>query len=298
MSTSKDKPIKNFSIHAWGQKKARGEPITVMTAYDYTSAILVERAGIDVILVGDSVNMVVLGRESTVSLTMEEALHHCRAVARGASRPFLIGDMPFLTFNVDQTEAVRNAGRFLKEGGMDAVKLEGGSSIAPTAAAIVRAGIPVMGHIGLTPQSISMLGGFRVQGRTAEAAYRLLESAVALEEAGCFAIVLEGVPEPVAALISDRISIPTIGIGASAACDGQVLVFHDALGIFDDFQPKFVKRFAETGQIMLDALIRYREEVASREFPAPEHTYKINQVEWEALQEIVNRDGEKLLHSA
>ena len=262
-----------------------------MTAYDYTSAKLVERAGIEAILVGDSVNMVVLGHSTTVSLTMDEALHHCRAVARGASRPFLIGDMPFMSFNIDVQEAVRNAGRFLKEGGMDAVKLEGGTHMAATVAAIVRAGIPVMGHIGLTPQTVSMLGGFRVQGRKAEAAYELIQGALALEEAGCFAIVLESVPEPLAALITQQLSIPTIGIGASAACDGQVLVFHDALGIFDDFQPKFVKRFAEVGRIMTAALEQYRVEVENRQFPGMEHTYPMAADEWSELLAILARDG-------
>ncbi len=290
MSTSKASRPPKFTSLAWRARKEKGEPITVMTAYDYTSARLVERAEIDAILVGDSVNMVVLGRESTVSLTMDEALHHCRAVARGASRPFLIGDMPFMSFNVDIKEALANAGRFLKEGGMDAVKLEGGEHMAPTIAAIVQAGIPVMGHIGLTPQTVSQLGGFRVQGRTAEAAYQLLHSALALQEAGCFAIVLESVPEPVAAMISHKLAIPTIGIGASAACDGQVLVFHDAMGIFDNFQPKFVRRFAEAGQIMTEALIRYREEVARREFPAAEHTYSMPEAEWQELLNLLADD--------
>lgn len=247
----------------------------MMTAYDYPSAKFVDEAGINAILVGDSVNMVVLGNESTVSLTLDEQLHHCRAVARGATRPFLIGDMPFLTYEVDPIEAVRNAGRFLKEGKMDAVKLEGGEEVADTVKRIVDAGVPVMGHIGLTPQKISQLGGYKVQGRTAGAAADLLKSAQALEEAGCFSIVLESMPSVVATHISQMISIPTIGIGAGAGCDGQVLVFHDALGMYDDLNPRFVKRFANLKKDIISALEAYRDEVESRSFPAVEHTYKM-----------------------
>lgn len=261
-----------------------------MTAYDYTSAIMVDRAGIDAILVGDSVNMVVLGHSSTVSITMDEMLHHCRAVARGASRPFLIGDMPFMSFNIDIREAVRNAGRFLKEGGMDAVKLEGGARSAAVAEAIVQAGIAVMGHIGLTPQTISQMGGFRVQGRGAAQAHQLVKDALALQTAGCFAIVLEGVPDRLAEYITGRLDIPTIGIGASPQCDGQVLVFHDALGIFDDFQPKFVKRFATVGQKMVEGLEKYAGEVRGRTFPTVEHTYTMKDEAWHDFLERLEKN--------
>lgn len=258
------------------RKKEQAEPITMLTAYDYPSALLVDAAGIDTILVGDSLGMVVLGYDTTVPVTMEEMLHHCRAVARGAQAAFLIGDMPFMSFQAEVAEAVRNAGRFLKEGGMEAVKLEGGQEIVPTVEAIVNAGIPVLGHIGLTPQSQSKLGGFRVQGKTAAAAQKLLDDALALEAAGCFAIVLEAVPAAVAQAISERLTIPTIGIGAGVGCDGQVLVFHDLLGLFDRYMPRFVKKYAEVGQVVRDALVAYREDVVARRFPGSDHTYPMS----------------------
>lgn len=283
---------KKFTITNWAQSKRKGKPITMMTAYDYPSAKFVDEAGINAILVGDSVNMVVLGHESTVSLTLEEQLHHCRAVARGATRPFLVGDMPFMSYEINPIEAVRNAGRFLKEGKMDAVKLEGGEEVAETVRRIVKAGVPVMGHIGLTPQKISQLGGYRVQGRTASAATELLESARALEEAGCFSIVLESMPSIVATQISQRISIPTIGIGAGSGCDGQVLVFHDALGMYDDLNPRFVKRFANLKNDIVSALSAYRDEVEARSFPAVEHTYTMKPEEEESFQKLI--DNEKL----
>ncbi|HEX7234448.1 MAG TPA: 3-methyl-2-oxobutanoate hydroxymethyltransferase, partial [Nitrosospira sp.] len=224
------------------QKKERGEPITMLTAYDYPTALAMDQAGVDVILVGDSLAMVVLGYENTLPVTMEEMLHHSRAVARGAKNALLIGDMPFMSYQVSVEEATRNAGRFLQQGGMDAVKLEGGRERAEAVRSITSAGIPVMGHIGLTPQSINQLGGFRAQGKTAIAARRLVEDALILEEAGCFSLVLESVPARLAELISKKISIPTIGIGAGVGCDGQVLVTHDLLGLFDRFTPKFVKK--------------------------------------------------------
>jgi 3-methyl-2-oxobutanoate hydroxymethyltransferase len=261
------------------KKKKEGEPITVLTAYDYPSARLVDQAGIDVILVGDSVAMVVMGLESTVAVTMDEMLHHCRAVARGASGAFLVGDMPFMSYQSSAGEAVRNAGRFLKEAQMDSVKLEGGQEMAPTVQAIVDAGIAVMGHIGLTPQSISRLGGYRVQGKTADDAIRLLDDALALEEAGCYAIVLEAVPAPVAEAISQRLTIPTIGIGAGIGCDGQVLVYHDMLGLFDRFTPKFVRQYASLGQDVQQAVEAYRDEVHSRQFPGEEHSYSMDENE-------------------
>lgn len=256
-------------------KKTRGEVITMLTAYDYPSASLVDAAEIDMILVGDSLGMVILGYDSTVPVTMEEMLHHCKAVARGAERAFLVGDMPFMSYQAEAGEAVRNAGRFLKEGGMDSVKLEGGQEMVPAIKAILKAGIPVLGHIGLTPQSQSKLGGYRVQGKTAAAAKTLLENALALEEAGCFAIVLEAVPATVAQAISQRVRIPTIGIGAGAGCDGQVLVFHDLLGLYDRLQPRFVKEYAGLRQTIIDAFVTFREEVRARSFPAAEHTYSM-----------------------
>jgi 3-methyl-2-oxobutanoate hydroxymethyltransferase len=263
------------------QKKQAGLPITMLTAYDYPGAALVDQAGIDMILVGDSLAMTVLGQPNTVAVTMEEMLHHCKAVARGASRAFLVGDMPFLSYQVDPTEAVRNAGRFIKEAGMDAVKLEGGREVVDTVRAIVRAGIPVMGHLGLTPQTATKLGGYKVQAKTSAAAQQLLEDALALQEAGCFSIVLEAVPAPVGKFVSQKLSVPTIGIGAGPGCDGQVLVFHDVLGLFDRFTPKFVKRYAELHQSILTALQAYREEVQSRAFPSSAHSYQVDEQELE-----------------
>lgn len=264
---------KRASILDLQKKKEIGEPISMLTAYDFPSAQLVDAAEIDMILVGDSLGMVVLGYDSTVPVTMDEMLHHCRAVARGANRAFLVGDMPFMSYQAEITEAVRNAGRFLKEGNMDAVKLEGGREVTATITAIVDAGIPVQGHSGLTPQSISKLGGYRVQGKTASAAAKLLDDALALQDAGCFSIVLEAVPEVVASRISARLDIPTIGIGAGAGCDGQVLVFHDVLGLYDMKLPRFVKQYATLRQTIIDAFNSYNLDVKSRQFPEEKHTY-------------------------
>ncbi len=263
-------------------KKARGEPITMVTAYDYPSALAADRAGIDCLLVGDSLAMVVLGHDSTLPVTMEEMLHHCRAVRRGARAAFLIGDMPFGSYQADRAEAVRNAVRFLKEAGMDAVKIEGGRAMADTVRAISQAGIPVVGHIGLTPQSVGLLGGYRVQGRTAEDAQRLWEDAVALQEAGAILLVLEMTPDRVAGEITRRLRIPTIGIGAGPACDGQVLVLHDLLGLFDRFTPRFVKQYANLLPLIEGALAAYREDVVQRRFPAAEHTFAMDDAAWTA----------------
>jgi len=241
------------------------------------------------ILVGDSLAMVVLGYENTVSVTMEEMLHHCRAVARGAKRPLLVGDMPFMSYQVSVPQAIENAGRFLKEGNMDVVKLEGGRERAEVVQAIVKAGIPVMGHIGLTPQTVSMMGGFRVQGRSVEAALSVIDDAIALAEAGCFAMVVEGVPDRVAALITERISIPTIGIGAGKSCSGQVLVFHDALGMFDRFTPKFVKKYANFVELGTKALQDYVVDVEQGAFPGPEHAYTIKDDVYAALIEALEK---------
>ncbi|PKO20511.1 MAG: 3-methyl-2-oxobutanoate hydroxymethyltransferase [Chloroflexi bacterium HGW-Chloroflexi-1] len=272
---------KKVTVLTLQEKKARGEPITMVTAYDYPSALAADRAGIDSILVGDSLGMVVLGYDSTVPVTMEEMLHHCRAVRRGAQDAYLIGDMPFMSYQADRAEAVRNAGRFLKEAGMDAVKLEGGREMVDTVAAIGDAGITVVGHIGLTPQSASKLGGYRVQGRTAADAQRLLKDALALQEAGAAMIVLEMTPDRVAGELSRRLRIPTIGIGAGTGCDGQVLVLHDILGMFDRFTPRFVKKYADLFAEMERALAAYRDDVIERRFPGPEHAFAMDDAAWE-----------------
>lgn len=253
---------------AKGQRK-----LVVITAYDAGQAAIAEAAGADILLVGDSLGMVVLGYEDTVSVTMDQMVHHAGAVARGARRSLVLADMPFLSYQTDRSSAVSNAGRLLKEARAQAVKVEGGQEIAPQIRAIVQAGIPVMGHLGLTPQHVAALGGYKVQARTAQAAAMLLEDAKALAEAGCFAIVLECVPAPVAALVTRSIPIPTIGIGAGPDCDGQVLVFHDLLGLYGEFKPRFVKRYADLGGMARDALGRFAEEVRSGVFPAQEHSF-------------------------
>jgi len=265
------------------EKKAAGQTISVLTAYDVAMAQAVDEAGLDAVLVGDSLGMVVLGYETTLPVTMDEMLHHCRAVARGARRALRIGDMPFLSYQVSVEEAVRNAGRFLQEGGMEAVKLEGGHERLPAIAAIVGAGIPVMGHLGLTPQSVHMLGGFRPQGRTAAAGRRLLEDALALQEAGCFSMVLESIPARLAAYVSRRLSIPTIGIGAGVGCDGQVLVTHDLLGMFARFTPRFVRQYVDLHAEMVKAFGAYKSEVEARAFPTDEHSVEMPDDEWEEL---------------
>ena len=275
---------KKVTTLTYRQKKERGEILTMLTAYDYPTALAMDKAGVDSILVGDSLGMVVLGYENTLPVTMEEMLHHCRAVSRGAKSALLVGDMPFMSYQVSVEEATRNAGRFLQHGGMDAVKLEGGRERADAIRSIVNAGIPVMGHLGLTPQSVNQLGGFRAQGKTAVAAKRLVEDALILEGAGCFAIVLESVPARLAELISKKISIPTIGIGAGAGCDGQVLVTHDLLGLFDRFTPKFVKKYANFHSEMQKAFGDFIEDVESKRFPAQEHTVEMDDKEWESLQ--------------
>jgi 3-methyl-2-oxobutanoate hydroxymethyltransferase len=276
-------PPKAVSVLDLARKKEQAQPITMLTAYDYSTARAIDAAGLDVILVGDSLGMVVLGYTSTLPVTMEEMLHHCRAVARGACRALLVGDMPFLSYQVSVPEAVRNAGRFLQEGGMGAVKLEGGREMVPTTRAIVNAGIPVMGHLGLTPQSIHKLGGHKPQGRTARAARRLLEDAQALQDAGIFALVLESIPARVAGLISRDLTIPTIGIGAGPECDGQVLVTNDLLGLFDRFTPRFVRQYAHFYEAMGHAFQLYREDVEKHSFPAAEHCIDLPEPEWQDL---------------
>ena len=255
--------------------KAKGEKLSMLTAYDYSTAKLEDESGINGILVGDSLGNVVLGYEDTVSVTMEDMIHHGAAVARGAKNALVVVDMPFMSYEVTVEEAVRNAGRLMKEGRAGAVKLEGGVRVAEQIRAIVKAGIPVMGHIGLTPQSINVFGGFKVQGKSEEAARALLADAKAVEEAGAFAVVIEAVPAALAQMITDAVSIPIIGIGAGAGCDGQILVYQDMLGMFSDFTPKFVKRYANVGEVMREAFANYAAEVASGAFPTEEHTYKI-----------------------
>jgi 3-methyl-2-oxobutanoate hydroxymethyltransferase len=257
----------------------------MLTAYDYPSALAVDRADIDAILVGDSLGMVVLGYENTLPVTMADMLHHCRAVAQGAKYPLLVGDMPFMSYQVSVEQAVGNAGRFLQEAGMDAVKLEGGRERSDAIRSIVAAGIPVQGHLGLTPQSIQQLGGFRSQGRTAAAARRLLEDALILQDAGCFSLVLESVPARLATFISQRLEIPIIGIGAGAGCDGQVLVTHDMLGLFDRFTPRFVKKYADLHGEIARAMSAYRTEVETGTFPAPDHEVEMPDEEWDAFKE-------------
>ena len=265
--------------------KQRGEPITMLTAYDYPTALAMDQSGVDIILVGDSLGMVVLGYPNTLPVTMEDMLHHCRAVSRGARNALLIGDMPFMSYQVSAPEALRNAGRFLQEAGMDAVKLEGGRERLEAIRLIVSAGIPVMGHIGLTPQSVNQIGGFRPQGRDAAAARRLLEDALVLQEAGCFSLVLESLPTRLATLISQRVEIPTIGIGAGIGCDGQVLVTHDLLGLFERFTPKFVKKYADLHAEMRRAFSEYIQDVQERRFPGDEHSIEMPDEEWQRLME-------------
>jgi 3-methyl-2-oxobutanoate hydroxymethyltransferase len=265
------------------EKRRQGQPITTLTAHDYPTACALEGAGVDAILVGDSLAMVALGHPDTLSVTMDEMLHHARAVSRGARTPLLIGDLPFMSYQASTDDAVRNAGRFLQEAGMDAVKLEGGRPFADTVRAIVRAGIPVQGHIGLRPQSVKGLGGFRVQGRTADAARGLLEDAHALEDAGCFSIVLEAVPERLATYITEQVQVPTIGIGAGAGTSGQVLVTADVLGLYDELAPRFARRYASLGGTIAGALRAFREDVEARAFPTREHTYAMPPEEWDAF---------------
>jgi 3-methyl-2-oxobutanoate hydroxymethyltransferase len=259
--------------------KREGKRIAMLTAYDYPTALLEDRAGIEIILVGDSLGMTVLGYENTVPVTMDEMIHHTKAVTRGAKVALIIGDMPFMSYNTSERDAILNAGRFMKEGGADAVKLEGGVSVKETVRAIVRAGIPVMGHLGLTPQTISMLGGFKVQGKDAQAAQKIIDDALSLEDAGAFSVLLEAIPAPVAKRITERLTVPTVGIGAGVHCDGQVLVVHDMLGFFDRFTPKFAKRYVNVSELMLKAFDSYREEVLKGTFPTDQHSFHIDEKE-------------------
>ncbi len=268
------------------EQKQNGDRITMLTCYDYSMARLMDEAGINTLLIGDSLGMTILGYEDTLSVTMEDMIHHSAAVARGAKNALLVCDMPFMSYQVSVEDAVRNAGRLMKEGRANMVKLEGGASVCPQIEAIVKASIPVCAHLGLTPQSINAFGGFKVQGKTTDAARQIVEDAKAVERAGASMVVLEGIPAPLAELITRTLSIPTIGIGAGAACDGQVLVYQDMLGMFEDIRPKFVKTFADTGSFMKKAFADYISEVKSGVFPAAEHTYRID----EGVMETLNQE--------
>ncbi|MEW6244386.1 MAG: 3-methyl-2-oxobutanoate hydroxymethyltransferase [Bacillota bacterium] len=263
------------TIQTLREKMAKGQPITMITGYDYPMALLEERAGIDIILVGDSLGMTILGYDSTLPVTMDVMVEHCKAVRRGAPTAYVIGDMPYMSYQVSVEEAVRNAGRFMKEAGVDAVKLEGGRNVVDVVEALTKATIPVMGHLGLTPQSMAMLGGFKAQGRDIQAAEAIINDAKAIEEAGAVSILLEAVPPEVAKVITDRAGIPIISIGAGPHCHGQLLIVHDMLGFFDAFTPKFVKKYANLNSIILDALQQYRQDVENRVFPSDEHCYKM-----------------------
>lgn len=264
------------SVITFKEAKEKGNKITMLTAYDYSMAKLIDEADINGILVGDSLGMVCLGYEDTLSVTMEDMIHHTKAVSRAAKNALVVGDMPFMSYQTSVYDAVYNAGRLVKEGRAQAVKLEGGSAVSEQVKAIVNAGIPVMGHIGLTPQSVNAFGGFKVQGKSEAAAKKLIEEAKLLEEAGAFSIVLECIPRNLAEIISNRISIPTIGIGAGEGCDGQILVYQDILGMFGDFKPKFVKQYADLGSIMKAAFTEYIKEVKEGAFPKEEHSFKIS----------------------
>ena len=264
------------TVLTFQQQKESGEKISMLTAYDYSTAKLMDESGINSILVGDSLGNVILGYEDTISVTMEDMIHHTSAVARGAKNALVVADLPFMSYQTSVYDAVVNAGRLMKEGRANAVKLEGGEEVCPQITAITKAGIPVMAHLGLTPQSINAFGGFKVQGKTSQTAQKLLDNARAVEKAGAFAVVLECVPYKLAEIVTKELKIPTIGIGAGAGCDGQVLVYQDLLGMFSDFTPKFVKRYADLGSIIKDAFKSYIEDINKGEFPKQEHTYNID----------------------
>jgi len=266
--------VKKINVPEIVARKQSGEKITVLTAYDYTFARILDACGVDMILVGDSVGPIVSGYDNTLPVTMDEMVYHTRAVSRGVERALLVADMPFMSYQVDRAEALRNAGRLVKEGGAQAVKVEGGVQIAETVRAIVAMDIPVVGHVGLTPQSVHRMGGFKVQGKEADQAERIFADARAVAEAGACAVVLECVPAPLARRITAELSVPTIGIGAGPGCDGQVLVIHDILGLCEKYSPKFVKRFADIGELLRSGVADYIREVRDGSFPGPEHSFK------------------------
>lgn len=274
--------MKAFTINDFINNKGKRK-ISMLTAYDYSMAKIIDEAGVDTILVGDSLGMVVLGYDSTLKVTMEDMIHHIKAVTRGVSNALVIGDMPFLSYHISVEEAVRNAGRLIQEGGAQAVKLEGGSDILPMIEGILRAQIPVIGHLGLTPQSVNKFGGFKVQGKEADHAKKMIQEAVMLEKAGVSAIVLEAIPETLAKMITEALSIPTIGIGASKHCDGQVLVTQDMLGMFSDFKPKFIKQYCNLKDLMTDSIKDYIKEIEQGDFPAEQHTFHMSDSELKKL---------------
>ncbi len=282
-----DSPVKKVDQTALKAMKQAGEPISMVTAYDFPTARIVDAAGIDTVLVGDSAGNVVLGYPDTIPVTVDELIHHTKAVRRGVSRAMLIGDMPFMSYNVSHAQAIENGGRFLKEAGADAVKIEGGGWVAETAAAMIAAGIPTVGHLGLTPQTASSLGGYKVQGKTAESARQIVADALALQAAGVILLVLECVPDRLGTLLSKMLTVPVIGIGAGNGTDGQVLVFHDLVGIHAGFRPKFVKRYAEVGQAMQDAVAAYCADVKARAFPSDEYAFAISDEEFAQLEKAL-----------
>ena len=265
-----------FSITSFKAAKKKSEPITMVTAYDYTTASLLEEAGVDSLLVGDSLGMTMLRYENTLQVTMDDMIHHTKAVSRANRRALLIGDMPFLSYHVSVEDSVRNAGRFIQEGNAQAVKLEGGQAVVDKVRAIIKAQIPVLGHLGLTPQSVNAFGGFKLQGKDIDTARKILDDALLLQDAGVFGIVLECVPDGLARIITEKLDIPTIGIGAGAQCDGQVLVIQDLMGMFRQMRPKFVKTYAEGGDLMVSAIKQYIEEVRDRKFPGKEHSFPMD----------------------
>ncbi len=269
--------MSRITVHDLAAMKRRGEKIPMITAYDYTAAVLADAAAIPVVLVGDSLGMVMLGHESTIPVTIEDMLHHTKAVARGSRNALIVADLPFMTYQIDPAQALGNAARLLQEGGAHTVKLEGGESIAPSVRRIVACDIPVMGHIGVTPQSVNALGGYRVRGRSPEQAAQLLRDALALEAAGVYALVLELVPAPLARLISQRLTIPTIGIGAGPGCDGQVQVLHDMLGLFTDFVPRHAKQYANLGSVIKQAFEQYAQEVREGTFPTEKESFAMDE---------------------
>ena len=271
------------TVTTFKDAKKQGKKLTMLTAYDYSTAKLFDEAGVDSMLVGDSLGMTMLGYDSTLPVTMEDMIHHTKAVVRGAKNALVVGDMPYMSYHLSVQQAVENAGRFIKEAGAQAVKLEGGAAFCPEIEAMTRASIPVVGHLGLTPQSINAFGGFKVQGKSEEAARKIIEDAQALEAAGAFAIVLECVPAKLAEIITAKVAVPTIGIGAGSGCDGQVLVYQDMLGMYDNFTPKFVRKFAEVGTLIKQGVQEYCAAVQDSSFPAAEHTFKIDEEVLEKL---------------
>lgn len=280
-----------YTIGQIKEMKERGEKITMLTAYDYSTAKLLDETGVQLLLVGDSLGMVMLGYESTIPVTMDDMLHHTKAVVRGTKKTHVVGDLPFMTYHTGVADALRNAARFIQEGGAQSVKLEGGENVAEVVAKVVSCGIPVMGHIGLTPQSMNQLSGFKVQGKSPEAAERLMKDAIALEQAGAFSIVLEAVPGPLAALISKKVKVPTIGIGAGTGCDGQVQVIGDLIGVFPDFVPKHAKQYVRVGDLIKTAAVSYVAEVQAGTFPTKKETYTMDESVLDELKRAYGLEG-------